>query len=108
MTDPDTTFHIHRRFNARPYRRFAVTAVFDPKSPAGYRVVDHDPVVADVTFMTTFDTHMKTPQKVWSGNTESGMSYSAHVLANPGTKALFLTAIRNVPKTAVMPHARKK
>ena len=106
-SDPDLTFHLHRRFNMRPFRRFAITVTYDPKRPAGYRITDHDPKVADATFMAVFDSHMKTPQKVWGGAIEDGFAYSTHELAEPGTESLFTTAVRNVPKTAVMPYARK-
>ena len=107
IADPETTFHLHRRYNMRPFRRFAITVTFDPKNPLGYRVIDHDSTVADVPFMTAFVAHMKKPQKVWSGDIEHGIAYTTHEPAQPGTKDFYKTAIRNVPQTAVMPYARK-
>jgi|10_taG_2_1085330.scaffolds.fasta_scaffold26434_2 hypothetical protein len=106
--DPDTTFHLWRRYNTAPYRRFALT-VTRANTEAGYRMLDHDPIVADPGFLARFEAHMEKPFKsVRTGYVEGGVAVTDMIDdVPPGTDLHYQNAIRAVSAwAALMPKGR--
>ena len=105
---PTTRFHLHRRFNMAPFRRFAFTVEYDNTASSGYKIVDHDPIVADAAYLAKFDTHMGKPQHaVASGGIYRGVAYTDLEDLPPGSINHYTTAVRNFG-AAVMPHGRNQ
>ena len=55
MAEAPEEFYLYRHFRRTPSYRYAATIVADPKVPAGFRVTDKDPTIADSTFMVRLD-----------------------------------------------------
>ena len=103
----ENQFHVHRRYNARPFRRFAFTVDFDAASEDGYKIVDFDPNVADAYFLGQFANHMAQPQRdVVSGGHENGVWYTTTEDYESGTLEHYTTAVRNMPGAAIMAKGR--
>ena len=101
--DPMTRFHLWRRYNSVPYERFAITVEWD-ETPDGYRITNHDPIVADSLFLSAFATHMATPYRDgMSGYVDdNGTAWTTTEDEAPGTLDHYLDAVRSVPGTSVM------
>jgi hypothetical protein len=97
--DYTTRFHLHRRFDFAPYRRYAFTVEFSEEADAGYVIVDHDPIVANPSYLAKFAEFMQTPM-IGVRSALTGISDEA-----PGSIAHFTTAVRKFG-AAVMPHGR--
>ena len=106
--DPDTTFHLWRRYNTAPYRRFAMT-VTRADTEAGYMVLDHDPAIADPGFLARFEAHMEQPlTAVRTGYVERGVAVTDMTDdVPPGTALHYQNTIRAVSAwAALMPKGR--
>lgn len=57
-------FHLWKHFNTAPFTRYACTLVEDASTEDGYRVTQHDPSVADVSFMHQLSDGMAKPRRV--------------------------------------------
>ena len=106
----ETRFHLWRRFNVQPYRRFAMT-VERAATDEGYEIVDHDPKVADSPYLAKFSGHMRAPmENVRDGGYASagreGEYQEMIPLVQAGSLLHYENAIRCVPDTAVMASGR--
>jgi hypothetical protein len=103
----DNKFNLWRRYNSRPFRRFAFVVDFDASSPDGYKILDHDPVVADASYLAQFADHMGQVQyNVTSGGFNGEAYYTCSNDYEPGTLEHYHSAVRTAPNTAVMAEGR--
>ena len=97
MADGDftTRFFVHRRYNMAPYRRYAFTVDYDESASAGYRIVYHDPIVADASYLAQFDAHMATPLlHVASGEAYRDIQFTSFSDLAPGSAVHYRNAVR--------------
>lgn len=103
-----TTFHVHRRYNMKPLRRYAFTVEFDVTADAGYKIVEHDPIVADVSYLAKFDSHMAQPARdCRSGAVYKGVEATFVSDYAPGSLGHFTNAVRSFG-AALMPTGRTR
>lgn len=104
----ETRFHLWRRYNAPPYRRFALT-VERSKAPEGYTVIDHDPRVADAAFLSKFGGFMRSPMDdCFTGYIAKGVAVTEAIpVAQPGTIEHYGNAVRRFPNCARMSVGRE-
>ena len=101
-----TRFHLHRRFDFAPYRRYAFTVEFSEEADEGYVIVDHDPIVANPPYLAKFAEFMQTPMMgVRNGGIYPGVAFTDISDEAPGSIAHFTSAVRRFG-AAVMPHGR--
>ena len=105
----DTRLHVYRRYNAKPFRRFALT-VERAHTPDGYEILDHDPRVADTAFLNKFHAQMIAPvERVRTGYIENGLAITETLdVAQPGQYSHYGTAIRRMPGTTLMAKGRNR
>ena len=97
-----TRFYLWRRFNTPPFRRYALT-VERSMTPDGYKIVDHDPKIADASFLANFALQLSTPQKdVRSGNVVGGQAYTRITDEPVGTLRHYHAAINRLKGVAKM------
>ena len=101
----ETRFHLHRRFNDKPYCRYAMT-VERAATEAGYKIVDHDPKVADAPYLSKFAGHMRSPMENVrdGGYVTSGRDTECQGMlpvVSTGSLLHYENAIRCVPNSAV-------
>lgn len=81
----DNKFNLWRRYNSRPFRRFAFVVDFDVSSPDGYKILDHDPMVADASYLAQFADHMGQVQhNVTSGGLTATPTTHAPTITSQG------------------------
>ena len=105
----ETQYHLWRRFNSPPYRRFALT-VERSRAPEGYTITDYDPKVADSAYLSKFAGFMRSPMLdcYGGGTTAAGIKYTElSPVEQPGSEAHYEAAVRRFPDSARLPTGRE-
>lgn len=90
-------YHISRSYPTKPFQRYACTLV-QADTPEGFRVVDHDPKVADVAWLEHLSTHMLKPQMLQSSEvTEKGIIEKVPTTVLGPSPRHFESAVRTIP-----------
>lgn len=98
MADSET-FHLWRQYPTAPFYRWACEVVADEEAPDGYRVLRHDPIVADTTLFHRLSTAMGRPLDVLVMKQSSGIVAHEAQRKEPGMADHFAHAIRHVDGT---------
>jgi hypothetical protein len=96
--------HLWRSYQIEPYDRFAMTIEHDPKAEYGFRIVDHDPAVADASFTVAFSEHMRRPTTVQFVNANGEEGYHWEY---PGSPKHTSAAARTFDRATVCGKGRK-
>jgi len=97
----EKTWHLFREFPSAPYLRWACALVEDPNTDDGYRIVDHDPMVADGGLLGGLAFHMRRPQRIMTGEVEDGVIFDGLGTVNPGEPGYFQSALMTLAGTLV-------
>lgn len=89
-------FHLWRQYSTAPYLRFACT-VEQADTPDGFRIVDYDVNVADLHFLHTMQTTMRSHVIVRDSVEKDGVIAEGMSYEGPDYPEHFETAIRMVP-----------
>lgn len=90
------TFHLWRQYPTAPFYRWACEVVADAEAPEGYRVIAHDPIVADTTFFHRLSASMARPVDVLAMKQDKGIVAHEAQRKEPGSDDYFAHAIRAV------------
>lgn len=95
---PDTVFHLWRRFDTKPWYRFACTIEQAHDRPAGFTVKASDPIVADTAFIARLDAHFRGPvQRKHSIRQGNGDQIDYREAIDRSSKSYFAVAARSIP-----------
>lgn len=90
------TYHLWRQYPTAPFYRWACEVVEDAEAPDGYRVLRHDPIVADTALFHRLSTAMSGSFDVLAMKQTSGIVAHEAQRKSPGSADFFPHAIRNV------------
>ena len=93
--------HLYRQMPTAPYERFAVTVQRDDNAASGYKVLDHDPDVADAVFLNRLEQHMHQPITVRDGYEDTDGHYETLKTLHPGDEGFFGAAVYQAPDAMV-------
>lgn len=100
-------FNFWRRYNVKPFYRWACVIVEDADTEQGYRVVDHDPHVADGTMLHALSDHFAKSHTKRGGGFANGVNYEETGVIHPGEDGYFVTAVHTrFDMAALMPGSR--
>ncbi len=94
-----SSVHLWRRFRTGLRRRWAAEVIEDEDAEDGYRILDHDPSVADPMFLHRLALHMAQPHPVQHHQPlegEDGGHVDRVTLAHSGDEGHFQEAIRTL------------
>lgn len=92
-------YYLWRKYPTRPFSRFACE-IESTKLGDGFRIVEHDPKVADVGFLHMVADNLRRPQRESVPDGDGGYD---SVLLHPGDPNHFEAAIRAIPHTVIRP-----
>jgi len=109
MADEMNVVHLWRSIDTPPYFRWACDVIGDASSEDGFRVVDHDPDVADTVFMhrlaRAFHREYLTMEYVEG---RGGVHADCGSVIRPHDDGYFEEAIMMVPQAVIRPAGRAK
>ena len=86
-------WHIFRKFQNSPYLRWACGIVEDVHTDDGYRVVDHDPKIADAEFLAGLSFHLHKTHMSRIGKEVGDKIVDGFGQLSPGEDGYFSTAM---------------
>lgn len=99
--------HLWREYRVAPFQRFACT-IEEADTESGYRIVDYDPAVGDVTFLHVLHEHMQKPIPMHLAPEQPNPDGIVDRVGwgHPGQPGHFAEAVRQVPGATVRHEGR--
>ena len=94
------TYNLWREYPTAPYLRWACAVAEDETTPAGYRISDYDPTIADPGFVHALAEHMGSPVGALTRvPLDKGGHIDQRVTLLPGDHRYVGEAVRQFPNT---------